>query len=73
MAGQLPPIEPVFAYQSRQLDTSDSYSCDVPQYIQQAQLMEPTMIDGTPAETVEPTDLSAAFATGVNPYNRAVN
>ena len=59
MARQLPPIKPVHPYQDRQLDTSDSYSCDVPQSIQQAQLMKITYPDGTPVPNPAVTTLLA--------------
>jgi hypothetical protein len=68
MTRLLPPITPIIAAQDRQLDTSDSYCCDVPQYIQQAQLMKLVHVDG-----VAVTPPTVTTLTGTETSNTAVH
>lgn len=68
MTRLLPPITPIIAAQDRQLDTTDSYSCDVPQYIQQTQLMKLVHVDG-----VAVTPPAVTTLTGTETENTAVH
>jgi hypothetical protein len=67
-----PGVSPhCYAFANRQLDTSDPASCNVPQYIQQAQLMK--LVDADGVGYPVPTPHAISYANETASGNTAVN